>query len=476
MQAASKERKLLPHSARWQGAAIVAAVTLYYAAFSWDRILTYFAADDMMNMGQYFLLGPWKALEAQFLLWEGFYRPMGAAFYLPLYHWFGLNPAPFQATIFVILAINAILLYWLAITLGSGELAAGLAALLVAYHAGLANLVYNIDMVYDVLCFLFFIGAMLVYARVREQGRQLDWRHGALFLSLYLCALNSKEMALTMPLALAAYEWFYQRRETRWWTLVAGTGALAALSLYGKRFGVQPLLDKAAYRPVFSLHRFLDFQRGSLHDLLAHFGTPGRGGVLLIWALVTFLAWRRDRPLLRFTWAWMLLAPLPIAFLADRFQGCLYVPLAGWAIFAGLISVDLMKALSGVLIKEPLFRHLGRNGLFALLIVGAVFIWADRMRYLKSEIVKPAAAVQGIVTSQVIGQLRALNPHVEPRSQVVFLNDPFQDWDMTFIAVLWFGDRSIHVYNQRTEHFSAGEIDRMDHVFDFRDGKLVQLK
>jgi hypothetical protein len=473
MQAA---RKPEPRSALWKPVAIVAAITLYYLAFSWDRIHTYFAADDMMNLGHYFLLGPWKALGSQFLLWEGFYRPMGAAFYLPLYHWFGLNPAPFQAAILVMIGINTILLYWLAVTLGAAELAAGLAALVAAYHAGLTNLVYNIDMVYDVLCFLFFIGAMLVYARVREQGRGPDWRHTTLFLLLYLCALNSKEMALTMPLVLAAYEWFYQRRGTRRWLLVTVTGALAAVSLYGKKFGVEPMLDRAAYHPVFSLHRFLDFQRGSLHDLLGQFGTPGWLGVLLIWAFVSFLAWRRNRPLLRFLWAWMLLTPLPIAFLADRFQGALYIPLAGWAIFAGVVCIDLAKALSGVLEREPLFRRLGRSGAFALLIACAVLLWANRMRYLKSEVVKPAAAAQGELTRQVIGQLRALSPHVEPRSQVIFLNDPFHDWDMTFIGALWFRDRTVHVFNQRTEHLSASEIARIDHVFDFQDGKLLQLK
>jgi hypothetical protein len=473
MQAA---KKLPPHSARSKHVAIVAAVTIYSVLLGWERVHTYFAADDMMNMGRYFLLGPSKALAAQFLLWEGSYRPMGAAFYLPLYHWFGLHPAPFQAAIFAILAINAILLYWLAVTLGAGELAAGLAALVAAYPAGLGNLVYNTDMVYDVLCFLFFIGAVLVYARVREQGRRLGWKQAALFLLLYLCALNSKEMALTLPLVLAAYEWLCHRRETRRWTLAAVTAAMAALSLYGKIFGDRPLLANPSYRPVFSLHRFFDFQRGSLHDLLAYFVTPGWLGVLLIWALVSFLAWRRNHPLLRFTWAWMLVTPLPIVFLPDRFQGCLYLPLAGWAIFAAVIFAALARALTNVLVNEPIFRRLGRNGVFALLIACAVLLWANRMRYLKAQVIRPAAAIQGALTKPVIGQLRALNARVKPGSQVVFLNDPFQDWDMTFIGALWFGDRSVHVYNQRTEHLSQGEIARMDHIFDFQGGKLVQLR
>jgi hypothetical protein len=98
------------------------------------------------------------------------------------------------------------------------------------------------------------------------------------------------------------------------------------------------------------------------------------------------------------------------------------------------------------------------------------------MLYLKEADVKPAAAVQGTMTANVIAQLRDLHPRVEPRSQVVFLNDPFTDWDMAFIGMLWFGDRSVHVYNQRTERLSPGELERMDHVFDFREGKLVELK
>jgi hypothetical protein len=468
-------RKLQTNSSRWQTPIIAAAVVIYCVAMSWERVTTYFAADDMMNLGNYFRLGPWAALESQLLLWKGYYRPMGAAFYLPLYYWFGLNPAPFQIAIVALLALNSLLLFRLAVALGASELAAGLAALVAAYHAGLTSLQYNPDMIYDVLCFSFFVGGLLFYARIRGQGRRLRWHETAVFLLLYLCALNSKEMALTMPLVLAAYEWCYGK-DNRSLTVAALTGAMAAASLYGKKFGVEPLLDKAAYQPIFSLPGFMAFQKGSLHDLLGLSGTPDWRGVLIVWAVATYLAWRRNQPLLRFSWAYMLVTPLPIAFLAGRLQGDLYIPLAGWAIFSSVILVDLAQAGATFLAKEPLFRRLGRNGAFTLIIACGVLLWIDRMRYLKATEVKPAAAVQGTITARVIGQLRELNPRVPPRSQVVFLNDPFTDWDMTFIGMLWFGDRSIHIYNQRTEHLSAGELERMDHVFDFREGKLVQLK
>ena len=119
---------------------------------------------------------------------------------------------------------------------------------------------------------------------------------------------------------------------------------------------------------------------------------------------------------------------------------------------------------------------MGRGPILALLVAFGVVFWVNQMRILKTTDVKPAAALQGAVTASVIGQLRELDPHVPPQSQVVFLNDPFNDWDMTFIGTLWFADPTIHVYNQRLERLSPGELARMDHVFDFRNGKLVQLK
>jgi hypothetical protein len=466
----------------WRRPAIYAILSAYFLFFSWDRMKDRFAADDMMNMGIYFGLGPWRAFASQWLLWRGFYRPLGAAFYLPLHHWFGLNPVPFQIAIMLLLAFNAYLAFRLAEALGSSDLASGLAALAVSYHAGLSNLQYNIDMVYDILCFTFFIGALLFYIRIRSQGRLLRRGEIAAFLGLYCCALNAKEMAFTFPLVLAAYEWFYHQPVSgRAWLRGPGPVILAAVALdgidlYGKTVGRDSLLANTAYRPVFSFARLMEFQQASLNDLLGYFGRPSAPGVLAIWILITYLAWRRDRPVLRFCWAYMLITPLPIEFLWGRTQGTLYIPLAGWAVFASVVFLDLVEAAARFLAAEPLLRNLGRAGVCGLLIAGGVLLWAQRMHYIKTKVVEPAAAQQGIQTWDVIQQLRAAQPHVRPQSRVIFLNDPFTDWDMTFIAQLWFHDRTVHVYNQRLQQMSPADVSRMDYIFDFQNGKLLQLK
>ena len=144
MQAA---RKTTPASSGWRRPVILAVLLAWSVALEWDRVAAYFAADDMMNLGIYFRLGPWGALKSQFLPWQGYYRPMGAAFYLPLFHWFGLNPAPFHIAILFILGVNIFLAFRLALALGASDLVAGMAALLIAYHAGLPNLHYNLDMI-----------------------------------------------------------------------------------------------------------------------------------------------------------------------------------------------------------------------------------------------------------------------------------------------------------------------------------------
>ncbi|PWU09858.1 MAG: hypothetical protein C5B51_05420 [Terriglobia bacterium] len=467
---------------RWLSPVLLVSLLTYFFAFSWDRVFMRFAADDMMNMGIYFRMGPWRALASQFLFWQNWYRPMGAAFYMPLHHWFGLNPMPFQAAIVGILAINLCLGFGLLRVLGCGRVAAGLASLITGYHAGLANLHYNIDMVYDVLCFLFFAGTLLCYVSIRSQKRSLRWPETALFLALYLCALNSKEMALTIPFVILSYEVIYHRpfRNLMQWLrgpgiLVAATGVLAAVDFFGKRFGPDALMNNAAYQPVFSLQRWIDFQKGSLHDLLCYTNVT-TAGVILVWLLATFLAWRRDQPALRFAWAYMVLTPLPIAFLSDRFQGCLYIPLLGWAVLASMTFTDLAQSVSNYLAKAAVFRRAGAQRLFAIFVAAAVILWAREMTRLKASVVVPAAAQQGIETWDVIQQLQALHPHVQPNSKVVFLNDPFTDWDMTFIGMLWFHDRSVEVHNARLEHLAGADLNRMDYAFDFRDGKLVQLK
>src|ERR1035441_3071266 len=194
---------------RWRKLAFALFTLAYFLYFNWDGLWVRFAADDMQNMAFYWRLAPVRVLLGRFVPWCGSYRPMAGLFYLPLLKGFGLNPLPYHAVMLAILLGNLYLMYRFALRVGCGELQAGLATLIVAYHAGLSMLYYNTAFIYDVLCFSFYMGAFLCYARVRARGRLLRGGETALVMGLYLCALDSKEMALTLPIVLLAYEWIY---------------------------------------------------------------------------------------------------------------------------------------------------------------------------------------------------------------------------------------------------------------------------
>ena len=455
---------------RWRRLAFAAFLLAWFLYFTHDGLRVHFAVDDIGNMAHYYRGGPFALALSQFTLWRGDYRPMGGLFYVPILTFAGLNPVPYQTALLAILLVNVYFVWRLARRLGAGELAAWLAALVVAYHAGLHNLYYNAAFVYDALCCFFYLAAFLYYLRVRESRGAGPL---ALFLALNLCALNSKEMAVTLPLVLLVYEWIYHRRgPTR---LVLFSAALTAIDVFGKVFGPDALVNAEAYHPVFALRRVRDFQRLSLGDLLFGWGA-GWGGIVLLWAMLAYLAWRRDRPVLRFFWWFMLLTPLPIEFLVGKSQACLYIPMVGWAIFGAVIFVDLVEALAHVLEREPWGRRLGHSGVVALLVAVGLYLWARQNREYKRTHAEPVMAALGRESWDVIQQFRAVNPHARHGSKVAFLDDPFHSWDMLFVAELWFRDRSLDIHVARHGPLTPEELARMDYVFTFQDGKLVKLK
>ena len=64
----------------------------------------------------------------------------------------------------------------------------------------------------------------------------------------------------------------------------------------------------------------------------------------------------------------------------------------------------------------------------------------------------------------------------QPGSQVVILHDPSTDLETASIAQLWFRDRTVVIHLQRQNPLPPEELAKMDALFDFQNGKLVQVK
>lgn len=474
-------------SVRWRKPLCALVFIAYFFLVSWDTLKAQFSDDEMLAIWTYWSPPPLRLLESQFMIWRGYFRPLGGLFFFPLYKVFGLNPVGFHAVLLVLLLVGAYQMYRLARALGSGDVTCAMVVLIACYHGGLNNLYYNSVFIFDVLCGIFFFATMAYYVRIRSSGRLLTAGPTAVLLALYLCTLNSKEMGITLPAVLLAYEWLFHgspgfawKRFSAWLRgsgrVIFWAGILDLVFIYGKRFGQYGLMKDPSYAPVISWDRFLDFQERYIGDIFYHLPRFGWIMTLVVWAAVTYLAWRRKNRLLRFCWWYIVLTPLPLAFLIGRDQACLYVPLAGWAVLAGTLFESWLPALTRVVAAEPTFQRMpvGRVRALTATAVMAVMALAS-WSYKKTEI-EPGNLTVAPLTAAVIEQFRAVKPQVRPGSKVVFLADPFNSFDMAMIAELWFGDRRTRVrLNQKTP-LSAGEIAAADAVFTWKDGKLIRVK
>ena len=75
----------------------------------------------------------------------------------------------------------------------------------------------------------------------------------------------------------------------------------------------------------------------------------------MIWLAFTYLAFRRDRPILRLCWVILVITPLPVEFLEGRGEAVLAVPLIGVAIFAAVVFTDFAWTVADAFKGEPIF-------------------------------------------------------------------------------------------------------------------------
>lgn len=474
-------------SFRYRKAAAVAFVGAYFLFFTADGLFAHWAPDDMMNMAGYWEHGWGWALYSQFLIAGNAYRPAGALFYLPLFDFFGLEPLPFRAVIFVLLAVNVVLFYRLARRLGAHEAVAGIAALVMSYHAGLAELFYRTSAVYDVLVCFFCLATFLYYLRVREEGRFTGGWRAMILLLLFLCALNSKEMAATLPLLLLAYEGVYHpprmwsRRGLGQWLWVDNRIALIGVALdvlyvLGKTRGDVALTKMEAYRPVFTFRRMIEFHQNALAELFYQSNPLSRGTLFAIALVITYVAWRKMRRDLRFYWFWILITPLPIEFLLGRTTFCLYFPLVGYALLAATLFVDVARGFAEWLARETLFARMRQPFLSGVLIALGVAAFVSSTAEQKRTEVAPRLARHGSRTWSIIQQLRAIGLRPRSADRIVFINDPYEGWDMLFIAELTFHQRGLGIWLMNKTPLSPTQVAEMDHVLSFEGNKLCLVR
>jgi hypothetical protein len=507
----------------------VACVTVligYLLHFALPSLKGGFGADEPMNMYFYWHPGILRCLWANVCFWSDFYRPAGALYYLPLYNFFNLNPEPYRIVQVGIIGASIPIIYWLCRLLTTSRSVAFLGTMIVSYHPDLANLVFRGSMIYDALCGLFYFAALAYYIHVRRRGINLRPRHVAIFLMLYICALNSKEMAVSLPLIALTYEvlkcpglgnWkLFVCRNWRSAIALLIAGVLTAIYIYGKTHGSNSLITHDVYRPQYSWHTFLASNAKFVSELRFDHRPVLPVTLLLLWAAGFVYAFiRRDRTLQLMAF-WVVLVPLPIAFIYPiRGSACLYLLLFGWAIILAKLVSDLISLLlkystslgqaigvgaaMGATIGT-LVNHRARGAAIGAAIGAVIGACAIKLSPGKFRACAVTLVVIGVAivtqwenqrlgrvagilesgqrTVHAIETFRSLNLQPVAGSNILLKSTfPFKNrWTALFIASLVWNDHSLQIWLEGTNKLTPQQVARLNYIISFTESGTRLLR
>ena len=433
-------------------------MSAYFLYFAIPAIRAGFAPDDPMNMGFYWLRGFWPSVADMIRFWSTAYRPMGALFYMPIYHVFGIEPVPYRIAVLALIAAHIYLGYRLMDLLTGSKAGAALTAMLVAVHASMVPIYYNTSQIYDILAF-FFLALMLVcYISCRRHGQALSIWQSAVVLCAFAAALDSKELAVVASGWVLAYELLFHRP----WRLRLPILLVIISLVYtlGKFLGSDPLYKASGYLLEPTLHRYMVNNRWYVNDLFySHYFDTSRK-LVFAWCVLTAICWIARKRELWWCWFAVSTATLGISFtLRPRGGPGLYIPLLAWAMLASVLATSFLK-------KRPLLE-------WSAVAIVALIAGHYTVGYWRPQ--APLYVRDHRLTGSVIAQIRGIQPKPAPGSRVIILKNPLDDYYAYFIASLIWNDHTItiHLANKLAE---PPDLASYQWILTFEGDKLQVLK
>ena len=458
-------------------------VCTYFLWLSGSGLRAGLTHDDLLNLWRAHVETTLPTLVADFFVFFRFssaLRPLGELFYYAFFVAFQFDPLPYRVARYAALCANAFLTYALARRLSGSRHVGGASALLHCYHVGFWPMYLNTGMCFDIFCFFFYYAILVYYVRVRQERRYPRAREILLIAMLYLCALNSKEMAATLPAMIAIYELLFHRPDLAWrnyrqalTTLV--TGLMAVAFVAGRLAGPQSIRHGGGYALDISIGAYLDLFRRSFNEIFYQqdlFGIVTATALLaamLIAGLVT-----RDRTLL-FAWFLTTIGVLPVAFIAPRPMYAIYLPALGLALYAATTLVRL-----GALV-QALGRYRERTGQVVLFVGLALLLGSAHADIAAKSQYFEKMTPQYRDIQSVIRQFRRLHPNLPTGSRVLLLKNPFEGQAMEvlspeFIVSLLYGrDVDVDRAFAMDRELTPAEIANYDFVFTAEGSRIVEV-
>jgi hypothetical protein len=469
--------------------AVLAALLIatYFFRLTRPALHNYYTADDYQNLWRAWFFPLRDLIKANFLFFgtSVFIRPMVSNWCRVILWFSGMNPYWLRAANLAVLMGNILLTYALARRLSASREIAVVAALLFSYSRPMNYLYFDTGFTCDVLCCFFYFSTILFYIRIRQQERLPRAWEMALACMLYICALNSKEMAVTLPGILALYELLrnppasWRPREFLRYALREGrgaliTGAIVLLFVLGRSLGPGSLLQFAEYRPVFTWQRFM-LTNGSFFSFVSGRADPWNlWAVAGIWIAMCAVAWFSRLRALRFAWLFIVLSSIPIDFILPRGPQN-YIPWFGWMFLAAIVLVQAVAWITErVWAEQPLLSRV-RGAALLLLLVFILYPHYKRQGWHNVNSIYP----ESFPLRDAAFELHGLEPTLKPEARILLMRDPiFTGHTLDFIVLMAYRDRSLDIFNVKTEGRkpTEAEMARFDYIFDYRRGHYVELR
>ena len=467
----------------WKVIAGLSGILIYFLLLSHRGLSTYFTGDDVMNlvaMHGYWRWPWWRnAIEALVVVTQT-YRPMGDVFYRSLYSVFGFHPLPFRAACYALMVLNLGLFFRLALLLSRSREAALFSTLFFSFHAAFGDLYLSTGTVYDILCVSFTLGAFVSYASVRGAGRELQAKHIVILLLLYGGALDSKEMAASLPIGLVLYEVILARQLQlrRLWrralpVLLTGVLTLAVMAVKVPALSDNPLY-RSKYSPAYLLSNVSHYV--GMLVFREHFFGPDWLIVLAVVAALVCVAARK--PVALFGLCYGFAALLPVVTVPARGGFVLYLPLVGFALFAGEMFAAAIGAARRVLpaaAKTPFWTRFSQACVFVTVGAG-LFVIHSRHWHEQSLYAGPEEAAM----RETVRILRAAHPTLPAGTRLLFLDDPLPKYRATLPVLIQaaYHDPSLCVERQNNyaTPIDPAEYAIFDYLVSIRDGQWEEQR
>lgn len=452
-----------------------------------------------MNLYGYWIEPVSSLIKANVFFWRPSYRPFGGLIYRAVFAMFGFNPRPLYVVYFAAMLVNLWLAYLLLKRIGGSAEIAAIGVLLCEFHGKLDYLYYNAGSMYDVFCFLFFSLALLIYLPVRIQGRLLGIRGNFGFFACFICALNSKEMAATLPIIVLVYELTFHPPNLRGtrafiaWCFHDGRTALLAavcvLIYLPSKLGPGGLGHYVGYIPSYTWGRWLQdtgtylayviYRNNPASDLGVTPLAPAEVG-LSYGLLIAIALWVRSREVW-FGLLFFVITLLPVSFIDPRLGSVLYLPLVGLALACAVCLVRFKEVLwhrfSVGMRGHTLPMHISlspRSASVVMFVATAlVMTIVDYQHWPR------ALNARYSPYKKTVDELSHLYPSLPHGSKILFVHSPVNDdWGLLFLLRLYYRDADLFLTQldgPRQQRISIDQLPHYDHVFDFENGHYIEL-